>query len=213
MAFNRGANVAAKLVIVPGDWTPPTPPEYEYDTTAAVNAIADDCSMTYGGDDFSIVAQSLMVGASGGSRNSGIIFRNIQVPAGATVLSARMILTAFENSYSEGCNMFIAAETVSNPSNFITYEDFWSRTVTETGLGYTGLPSIEQDSQMQVLGMAPLIQQVINLGTWELGKAISLRILDYGSTDGATRSFYTAGNPSDSVPWGKVPKLNIVWEL
>jgi predicted amidohydrolase len=212
MAYNRGANVAAKLVIVPGDWTPPAPPEYEYDTTRSIGVVADDCTMVYGSSvSFDFTGPKFLVGANSGSKNSGLIFRNIQVPAEATITSAEMLWCSTENSYSTGCNMFIAAETVTNSSVFSTYEDFWGRSVTETGLGYTNLPSIEQDKWLVITGLAPLLQQVIDLPTWELGKAIGLRILDYSSTDGATRSFYAAC--TGTCPWEKMPILHIVWEL
>jgi len=122
------------------------------------------------------------------SYSIGIRFRNVTIPRNSVIRAAVISLVAPANLAGNTCRLLVHGEANDTPAAFSTYEDFISRTRTESVRAFGNM---EQNviAQANYSPIENIIQEIINLPAWNSGDDLVIFIEDNGSDNNAYREW------------------------
>jgi len=127
----------------------------------------------------------LTIGRNSGASEQrvGLRFRDLDIPQGATITSATLVMDAVRNN-SGTSTLNLRAEAVDDSAPFSrTDNGLASRSLTQASVSHTA-PRWVAGSTYEVGGLAALVQEVVSRSGWCGGNALSLML----TADGAPRS-------------------------
>ncbi len=139
------------------------------DPTWQVGASTDDCLFRPGANVIALISSSFQVGNNGvGFEDFGTAarFLNVNIPAGATIVTAVLIVTARSDQTVVTVNSRIRAELNVAPATFSTAGDFTARTWTSdaTHVHWNAIGGWTADTECTSPDIKVPIQEVANLG-------------------------------------------------
>ena len=198
-----------------------------------VNNNNDDVSVTYPDHQVYLGLNPAQMGSIGKTWTCSYytIFRNIPIPQGATIISAFVRYTAGANCAADTCNLRIHAQRRSilpglHPSAYGTslygsnYDNCifrdcdmatpWCPQPRIYTYAYTDWNAIAHwaiNTTYDTPSIVPIVQELVNLGDWEYGCDIAIRVQDNGSTTSAHRDAFPFETGS------KDPELHITYTI
>jgi hypothetical protein len=154
--------------------------------TSSPTQSEDDAEVIVTATSISLIAQHTHLGVDGlVVYASGIRFRNVAIPAGATITSARIDVVATDADGTSDTSWQVYGELNAAPAIFSTYANFMGRALTTnsskgtTTLGWTigATYTILRDTASS----RALLQEVVDLGGWAAGNDLAVLIFDDGS--------------------------------
>ncbi len=134
------------------------------------------------------------------ANSTGIRFRKINVPAGATILSAYITFVADGNLSAKPVSVRIYGEDNGNPAAFTTYPDFIARARTGSYVNWYNLPSWTLGVSYNSPDLAALVQEIIARPDWVAGQDMAFFVQDNGSPANAYRSAAAYDHPTYTEP-------------
>ena len=116
-----------------------------------------------------------------------IRFLNIDIPKGAHIAIANLLLCAWADYDKDYVRSYINAELNADPQPFTTIADYWARPRTVLGTAWDQIRHFKDRLYYSSPNFASHIQQVIDLPDWAPGKNIVIFWNDHG-------------NRSDNIP-------------
>lgn len=114
------------------------------------------------------------------------LFREVNVPCGATVLNATLTFTASATQRGDVCNTKILAEAVDNAipitGNYKEgWDDYENRPKTVAAVPWHNLPPWREGERHTSPDISPVIQEIVNRPGWTSGNAIQIFWMDDSS--------------------------------
>lgn len=176
-----------------------------YNTTVA--ASSDDAEEAAAGGTPSLTSSDLELGfESATEKIVGVRFTDIPVPQGATVTDAWIQFTADESD-SAVSNLTITAEDADNAATFTTAANNISgRTPTTASVAWSSIPawtSGQRGTDQRTPNLAPVVQEVVDRGSWASGNAIAFLITNASGTSYRVAESFDkgAGTAEFHVTW------------
>lgn len=142
--------------------------------------------------------------------HTGICFKNILIPQGATISSAFITLTGNETDYSP-VNVKIYGNDVNNASPPASAAAADALVLTTAYKDWDAVPDFTPNGKFISPNLSEIIQEIVDRSGWAPGNAIQILFKDNASGDDTLRS-------ARSVEWGDPltgickPELQIIWE-
>jgi hypothetical protein len=146
---------------------------------------ADDCYI----DNVSAFANDsfLMFGSlSGNQHKSYIRFPSINIPQGATVLTATLTLRASNIATTDTCNAIIYANNIDTSIAPTNKTEFDALALT-SGIEWAAIPHTAEYDAYSIPSLVSIIQNVINRDGWSSGNSLGIVIADNLSSSNAIR--------------------------
>jgi hypothetical protein len=131
-----------------------------------VGASTDDCLVYWDGSAWGILTAGLKEpqagwhGTAWQKMGGGMRFTGVNIPKGATINTAYLIITCGYASSVATVNSRIRAERASSPATFSTYADYNGRTRTTAYVAWDNIGAWAKDSQYQSPEIKAVIQEV-----------------------------------------------------
>ena len=154
-----------------------------------VEANGDDGRCKHDGSAFTN-SSTLYFGENSGSYRSYTRFDNAAIPAGATIQSAILKITARNDSDQTVCNINIHFEAADDPSAPSNGADVIGRSLT-SAVAWDAIPTWTGDVQYSSPELKTILQDVIDRGGWATGQALTIHLLDNGSDNYVARAGQT----------------------
>lgn len=169
---------------------------------------ADDCIVVLSTHAISLNSGYIRLGED---YDSGIRFRNVTVPNGATIISATLRLKASLDAALDDVAVYVYGEKSATPAVFSTYADFIGRPLTSGmfAVDWSPVEHFTQGSYYDSPDLSQIIQEIVNLAGWASGNNLALLIFDNGSTVAPSAQRY-AGSYDDAT-YGP-PQLLITYQ-
>lgn len=150
----------------------------EYTTSQFLpTASADDAFVQHWNSTILLATTSLGIGRRGlGLYETGIRFRNVTIPNGATILSADVDVTINDIPWTAAGGVRIYGEQNAAPAIFSTYANFAARTKTAAFVDYDDI-TLSTDAELKTI-----VQEIVDLGGWASGNDLVLFVEDNGMT-------------------------------
>lgn len=146
---------------------------------------------------------------SGGIRNASWLFKNVTIPAGATITSAKVTLTDNTTGVERTIHFRLIGVDEDNTGDFVASPLSTCRTRTHTtavvdwDLTFTPSAGTTRDTP----DLTAIIQEIVDRGGWSSGNTIGLYLYDDGTSAGNYYDYkYYSSYPSDA------PILTITYE-
>ncbi len=148
--------------------------------TAQISAAGDDVNED--GGSFVPTSTSMWLGNGASSSNSwaGLRFRNVRVPRGATITSARLRIYSTQ-SQASSASILIAAQAADNSTAFSSTSKPSQRTVTTAHLNFSPASQWAAGTWYDIDNLAPIIQEVVSRSKWRGGNDLSLIVKGQGA--------------------------------
>lgn len=170
---------------------------------------ADDCWVNLTAGTINIPGVSLIFGADavGNETGSGIRFRSVTIPPGATIISSFIRFVSATGTAGTTCNVDITGESNGTPAVFSTYADYAARTRSGDSVNWNAIPAWVGGNIYDTPDFTEIVQEIIDLGGWSSGNALVIFIEDDSSTANAFRE------PAswDNVTYDEA-ELHVMWE-
>ncbi|MDO6461387.1 PilC/PilY family type IV pilus protein [Granulosicoccaceae sp. 1_MG-2023] len=170
--------------------------------TATIAVDSDDVEQDANGD-MTFSSNDIELGHDGSLENSsGLRFRDITVPQGATITGATLEMTA-RQEHDNNISVTISAHNTADAGAFSAvdyYLDSLDRT--SASVDWYNLAAVEEGDGLVSPDISSVIQELVNKSDWENGNSISL-LIDYKSGTGTRKMYAYADSPT------KVARLNI----
>lgn len=155
-------------------------------------------------------AGNLWTGSVNGTLNLGVRFSAVNIPAGATILSAKITFQAAASDSATTVNLKIVGELNATPAAFSTYADFMGRSQTTAFVNWSSVAAWTAGTDYDTPDITAIIQEIVDLGGWAALNNLCLFVLNNGSTQGATtRRRPVSYNSSTTV----CARLYVEWKL
>lgn len=183
-------------------------PSYTWQTTASGN----DANWQEGNSGFTSTSANCYAGGyydgSLGRINSFARFVSVAIPQGATILSAKLTLTANENKSLTTVNSILSAIDADNPSAPTTYSGAETATRTTATVAWDDIGAWTLDTAYDSPDITTIIQEIVDRPGWASGNAIVVYLEDAASTavNGTYRRAYSYNGSSV-----KAPQLYVSW--
>ncbi len=181
-------------------------------STSQVSQASDDAEERSSNGNVDLGSTDLELGSDGGNAQiAGLRFRNINIPNGATILSASIQFTVDETD-SGATSVTIIGEDANNALTFSTnINDISTRTQATATVAWNNIPAWNTVGQAGVDQRTPdltgIVQEIVNRGGWSSGNAMVFGM--YGSGERTAESYngdaslapvltITAGIPMDT---------------
>ncbi len=183
--------------------------------TFQVSASTDDCIRYYINDIFSATGANFFAGYESSAAQDGgsaARFLSVTIPAGVTILTAKLVLTCRIAGSNTTVNTRIRAEKAADPATFSDSTDFDARTWTTEYINWDGIGDWTQDVEYDSADFTAVLQEVIDQGGWASGNAVVILWDDYEerSTQANSTTRYAHSYNSDAA---KAPKLVVTYTL
>lgn len=154
----------------------------ESTVTYKISAKENDAeeNIVTGGVNHSSVDLELIHDDDAADQQIGMRFTNVNIPKGAFIQTAYLIMKA-DASDTTATNLTFFAEAADNASVFTTAKNNISlRKKTTAKVEWLAIPSWKSGSIYQTPNIAPLIQEVITRSGWQSGNALSILVTGKG---------------------------------
>lgn len=125
------------------------------------------------------------------------LFRAVNIPQGATILSATLTLTCSSPQKGDVCNTKILAEAVDDATpitgDYKTgWDDYENRPKTVAAVPWHNLPPWRERERHTSPDISSVIQEIVNRPGWTPENAIQIFWMDDGSSEGAEEALRSA---------------------
>jgi len=176
-----------------------------YAIEAVPEASADDAVVEHNAATISLVGQ-ITAGSSGApaSYDSGIRFKNVNIPAGVTVTSAYITFTASASIAGVPCPTLFYGEASVTPAAYTTYANFVGRALTVANVAWA-VPAFVVGSTYNSPSLIPIVNEIIALPAWAAGSDLAIQWQDDASAN------YRTANSWDTA--SGYPVLHVTYTL
>lgn len=163
-----------------------------------------------GSSDLELIQESTSNAAS--KQIVGLRFTNLNIPQGATIVSARVQFTWDENKQLDPCNLYIKAENAGNALPFLsTTFDLTNRTKFNDSIAWNppswgGGANGLRDSAQLTSDFGSLVQSIVNHPNWQSGNAMAFFITGNGTR---TAESFEGAQGHNNLNWA--PELIITY--
>lgn len=146
----------------------------------------------------SVDNNAMTFGDGGGSPylyDAYIRFRNITIPQGSTILSAKLTLTSDGNYANDTCNANIYGNNVDNPTVPGDISGYNALALTDP-VAWNAVAHTTTNTAFDSPSIVDIIQTIINRSGWASGNALAIMVKNNSSSSSASRSIhsYNQGN-------------------
>lgn len=153
-------------------------------------------------------AQLFFGKGAGVTYDAGIRARGVDIPQGATILSAFLELVASSNSINEPANLILYGEDADNAAGFTNKANFQARTRTSAYVPWSNVPTWATGQVYQTPDITTLIQEIVNRAGWASGNDLVIFIQDNASGANAIRAAAAYDDPIY-----REPRLYVTYQL
>lgn len=107
-------------------------------------------------------------------RDGGMVFRNMYIPQNSIINSASITFNVTSTKNGTPTHFYLCGESTTNPSEFSTYSDYYTRNVTSGSVLWENLPTWYAGSSYYTPDLSAIIQEIVNRSDWVYGNGISL---------------------------------------
>jgi hypothetical protein len=118
--------------------------------------------------------------------NSFFRFADVSIPAGATIVSAKLQFKSYSNYTGTTCNTNIYFEDADDPAAPTTKTSYDGRSLT-SAVAWNGIGSWSTDTWYDSPDLTTILQSVINRGGWAENNAVIAYWKNNSSSSGAYR--------------------------
>ncbi len=142
--------------------------------SSRVSLGSDDAEETLASGAMNTTSAGLEMGednfaGSGDFQRVGLRFKNMTIPAGATITSARIIFTSNSNA-SDATSLTFSAEAADNPTAFsVSNSDLSSRTATAAIVAWSGVTAWTSNATYASPDVSPIVQELVDRAGWASG--------------------------------------------
>lgn len=188
--------------------------------TIPINASEDDVEEAEDHGNMELTSVDLELGefdTSGtpdqGVQNIGLRFNGVEIPAGATIISASIQFTA-DNTGADPVELTIFGENVGNAAAYTADAGNLSARALTTASAVWGVPEWvsvgdKLDAQRTV-DIAAVIQEIVDRGDWASGNSLNIIMKHTGVSVGVTSS--TGGREAETFDGDAAPELIVTFE-
>jgi type IV pilus assembly protein PilY1 len=127
----------------------------------------------------------------------GVRFSNVTLPQGASITSAYLEFTAYQNSSSAYASFNIAGVDEDDPSSFSSYPRYLLRDKPKTAaVAWTDIPQWYRRDTYQSPSVTSIVEQIVGRAGWELGNEMMFVFSNFVGIRGA---YSYNGKPSGTV--------------
>lgn len=130
----------------------------------------------------------------------GMRFQNVQVPQGATITSAYLILKAYYTKSGTTVNCKLKGEKSANAATFSTSADFDARPRTDAYIEWNNIGAWTAGVEYQSPDISSIVQEIINQTGWQSGNSMVIFWDDDADTSSASREAYSYDGGASSAP-------------
>ncbi|WP_072863272.1 Calx-beta domain-containing protein [Arenibacter palladensis] len=143
----------------------------------------------------------------------GIRFRNINVPQGATIISANIQFTTDETD-SQSTSLVIRGQDENNPGNFGNGDyNISSRTLTSASVAWNNIPAWNTVGQagpnQQTPNLSAIVQEIVDRGGWSSGNSMVFVITGSGQRTAESHDGSSSGAPVLTIEYSTAPVITI----
>ena len=125
------------------------------------------------------------------------LFRDVNIPQGATILSANLTLACSSPQKGDICNTKIVAEATDNATPITGdykqgWDDYENRPKTVASVPWHNLPPWRERERHTSPDISSVIQEIVNQPGWTSGNSIQIFWMDDGSSEGAEEALRSA---------------------
>jgi len=173
------------------------------DPTWQVVTGTDDCykvAALFDVNSLDFRAGDILIGTN--PAGSAARFVGINIPAGATINTATLKLTASGNFASDNVNTYIRAEANNTPTTFDNVTEFDARVWTTANVTWDAIAHWTTDTEYTSPDFKDVIQEVVDRPGWTAGNPIAIKWDDFGgrSDASASRSAYSYDGSATKAP-------------
>lgn len=123
----------------------------------------------------------------------GLVFRNVTIPRGAVIVSAKLRCCADWDCPATWCRWILHGEAVGNAVQFSTLEQYLTRPLTEASVDTDFLPGWVAGEWYELPGLEAIIQEIVSRPEWAVGNALAILFQGHpkASTTHEIRSYET----------------------
>jgi type IV pilus assembly protein PilY1 len=175
---NYSVDYAAKLVVT---YTPPAGSVI----TEQVAANGDDGYLA--NTSFDASSDSTILGNLSGIICRGFFrFTNVSIPVGATIVAAKIQTRCYDTLSGATCNLKVHCEAADSPTAPTSNSDLTGRSLT-TGTEWNAVSGQTSGTWYDSPDIKSDVQEVVNRGGWADNNALTIHILNNGSSSNAYR--------------------------
>lgn len=142
--------------------------------TIPINAANDCCFAADDGTCWKGIYIDNLKTALGFQRESGMIFRNINIPKGSIINSAVINFHPNTNQSGADTHFKFVAENSLNPVQFSTHTDYYARSLMNTVVTVDSVPAWTTGNVYNSPDISTIIKEIIDRDDWEEGNGINI---------------------------------------
>lgn len=159
--------------------------------TKRVSASGDD-GHTKAAIGFDSVNSVIYLGSVGGNSYYCFFrFTNVTVPAGATIISAKITLTAAANRAANTVNVDIYGNDVGDATAPTSTAEYNALAETTAKVDWDAISAWTADTEYDTPDISDIVQEIVDRGDFSSGNAMQFKIKDSGSTASVYRESYS----------------------
>lgn len=168
------------------------------------------------GDDLKIQVNTGIVDGNGSTFGDGggspylydtyVRFRSVSIPKEATILTAKLTLTANGNYSNDNCNVNIYGNNVDNASVPGSISAYNALALTDP-VAWNAVAHITTNTAFDSPSIVDIIQTIVNRSGWSSGNALAILLKNNSSSTSANRNCYTYNDGNSNY----YPKLVVTY--
>jgi len=139
--------------------------------------------------------------------DTAVRFRNVAIPAGATIVRAYVVFTKYGAANGTDCIVDIYGEDNATPAAFSTYADYTARARTTATIEWN-VPDWDGSDHLTTPDISNIIQEIVDRGDWSSGNDLAVFVQESASDDDAYRSACAQENDPPAEP-----ELHVFWTM
>ncbi len=179
-----------------------------------VNQSSDDAEQyTDGGLETLLSGNNFGLGYDDGRpQANGMRFRNVEIPQGATILSAEIEFTARDTDSATGFTLRITGEDVDDAATFTTTGgDVTSRTRTTAFIDWVDPEPWTDKNQYSSPDITPIVQEIVNRAGWADSNDMAIIIEHAPASSGDNAKRRVAYSEDSAAGPNEAPRLRVTW--
>jgi len=157
------------------------------DLNISINTGGDDCHAKLDDSNFSNTATALYLGAtSTAGYHTGLVFRNVTIPQGAEIVSAKVRFIASWDYSNNTCNVKVHCEDADDATAATSGSQLNGLSLT-TGVAWNAIGSWLDGVAYDTPDISSEVQIVIDRSGWVSGNDLGIHLLDNSSSSSAYR--------------------------
>ena len=179
-----------------------------------VTQSSDDAEQATGGAQAVLTNGNVFgIGYDGGNQQTvGMRFRTVEIPQGATILSAHIEFTARETDSATGFTLRITGEGTDDAGTFTsTAGDVSNRTRTAAFVDWTDPEAWTKNDAYQTPDIAPVLQEIISRGGWVEDNDLAIIIEHAPLSVGDNNKRRVSYTEDSAAGPNEAPRLRVEW--